>query len=84
MEEAQRLLLPLLRTIINPPFLVGSAGGKLARVFMNPLARSDVRLVVAGIWNLAMVPVIAHLLLAKDTMGSLTSTNECWQTGMPV
>ena len=34
----------------------------------------------AGICNLYMVPAIARLLFAKNTMESLTSTNECWQT----
>ena len=28
-----------------------------------------------GIWNLAMVPIIACLPFMKDTIGSLTSTN---------
>ena len=55
--------------------IVGSAGGSLARVFTNWLARPDVWLVRAGILNLAMVPAIACLLFTKDTVGSLTSTN---------
>ena len=40
-------------------------------------------LVRAGICNLFKVPVITRLLFAKDTVRSLTSTNECWQTGFP-
>ena len=38
-------------------------------------------LVKAGICNLFMVPAIARLLFAKDTVASLTSTNSCWQMG---
>ena len=30
---------------------------------------------IAGLWNLARVPAIACLLLTKDTVGSLKSTN---------
>ena len=32
-------------------------------------------LVQAGIWNFAMVLVIARLLFVRDTMGYLTPTN---------
>ena len=35
-------------------------------------------LVRAGICNLIRVPAIARLLFVKDTVGSLTSINECW------
>ena len=31
--------------------------------------------------DLARVPAIACLLFAKDTVGSLKSTNKCWRTG---
>lgn len=35
----------------------------------------------AGIWNLFMVLTIAHLFFGKDTVSSLTSTNQCCETG---
>ena len=38
----------------------------------------------AGILNLFMVPVITHLLFTKDTVESLTSTDDCGKTGRPV
>ena len=39
----------------------------------------------AGIWNLLRVPTIAHLLFAKDSVGSvMLCTNECQQMGRPV
>ena len=34
----------------------------------------------AGICNLFMMPTIARLLFAKDTVGYLMFPNECWQT----
>ena len=38
-------------------------------------------LVMAEICNLPLVPAIACLIFAIETMGSLTPTNSCWQTG---
>ena len=67
-----------------PTLFVGSARGSLIRVFTNRPVRFDIRLVRVAIWNLAMLPAIAHLLVVKDTMGFLTSTNKCWQTGLPI
>ena len=40
-------------------------------------------LVSTEICNLFMLLAIARLLFVQDTMGSLTSTNECWQIGFP-
>ena len=51
------------------------AEGKAVPLMQCPL------LVRARNCNLSMVLAIAHLLFAKDTVGSLTSTNECWQMG---
>ena len=35
-------------------------------------------LVMAGIWNLFMMPATARLRFAKDTMGYFMSINKCW------
>ena len=66
-----------------PIFLVASARRSLDQVFTNQLARPDVRLIWERICNLFWVLAIARLLFTKDTMESLTSTNEFWQTGRP-
>ena len=60
-----------------------SAGETLPWLLTNRVAKPDVRLVRAGIWNLAMVPAIACLFFTKDTVGSLKCTDECWQMGIP-
>ena len=48
----------------------------MAEVTDVPLMQCPL-LVRAEIWNLAIVLAIACLLLMKDTVGSLTSTNKC-------
>ena len=49
--------------------LASLAEGTVVPLMQCPLS------VMAGIWNLIIVPAIAHILLAKDTVGSLLSTN---------
>jgi len=51
----------------------------LGRGYTGWFAIAFPAVVKSGIWNLVMVPTIARLLFAKDTLGYLTSTNECWQ-----
>ena len=60
-----------------------AGGASMAEGTVVPLMQCPL-LVRAGIWNLTMVPEIAQLLFAKDTVGSLASTTKCWQMGCPV
>ena len=81
MNKVVLLLLPPLLLLV----LLGAHGYRVASMAEGsavPLMQCP-PLVRAGIRNLFTVSVIAHLLFVKDTIGSLTSTNECQQTGSP-
>ena len=55
----------------------------MAEVMAVPLMQCPL-LFKAGICNFFRVPGIARLLFTKDTVRSLTSTNEYWPMGRPI